>query len=78
MKKISLLIAILAIYGNTYSQKDYSGEYVNNTKTHAKDLVLFRIDSTHYKFWVAAFSKNYVDYGDGIMELKNNTGICKY
>jgi hypothetical protein len=69
------IFLILAI--NTYAQTDYSGLYGVDGNSYSNDLTLLKIDATHYKFWVSAFSQNYVNTGDGIFEMKGDSGIYK-
>lgn len=75
--KIIYLSVLIFLTINTYAQIDYSGVYGFDGKSYSKDLTLLRIDATHYKFWVSAFSHNYINIGDGIIELKGDFGIYK-
>lgn len=75
--KIIYLSILMAISINTYAQIDYSGVYGFDGKSYSKDLTLLKIDATHYKFWVSAFSQNYINTGDGIIEVRGDSGIYK-
>lgn len=78
MLKYISFVLFAAFVLTAKAQKDYSGEYVNESQTHEKELILLKIDSIHYKFWLNAITSSYIDYADGIIELNGNTGLFQF
>lgn len=59
------------------AQKNYSGYYSIEGNGSYKGLTLIKIDSNHYKFSIGATGKIFADDGDGIFEVKKDSGVFK-
>jgi hypothetical protein len=76
MRKIGFLIFIV-LSVKADAQIDYSGIYGFDGTSYTKDLTMLKIDANHYKFWMSAASEKYINTGDGIIEVKGDSGIYK-